>query len=291
MHVKEILSRIPPARLYHYTTQTGLLGIIRNKEIWASHTQYLNDQQEFRHAVMVAKQELFNMQIDPEHYDKRPLIDEMERALKGIETVNVCVCSFSEVGDVLSQWRAYGGGSAGYSIGLSGAFLRSICEQEKFWLVPCIYDEAQQRALVRQLLEDVLAENLDRAQQDDGEHDLSRLLPDDYVPTAGNLVAYFNRYAPILKHQSFSEEREWRIISRPLACTLERFDYRPGLSMLIPYYRIPLCNDTTGFDLQEIILGPTPNPNESMNAVKGLLRKHKMKSTQIRHSVAPYRNW
>lgn len=50
MHVKEILNRTPPAILYRYTTQRGLLGIISSKEIWATHTQYLNDAREFRHA-------------------------------------------------------------------------------------------------------------------------------------------------------------------------------------------------------------------------------------------------
>jgi hypothetical protein len=51
MNVKEILNRHPPGILYHYTTQTGLLGIITSGEIWASHTQYLNDVREFPHAI------------------------------------------------------------------------------------------------------------------------------------------------------------------------------------------------------------------------------------------------
>jgi hypothetical protein len=50
--------RTPPPVLYHYSTQQGLLGIIRDKEIWASHTQYLNDVREFRHALDLVKEEL-----------------------------------------------------------------------------------------------------------------------------------------------------------------------------------------------------------------------------------------
>lgn len=60
------------------------------------------------------------------------------------------------------------------------------------------------------------------------------------MPQGGNLVASLHRYAPILKDAAFSEEREWRIISRPIMCSNERFDYRPGPSMLIPYYRVPI---------------------------------------------------
>ena len=47
--VDELLSRKPPEVLYHYTTQAGLIGIIRGAEIWATHTQYLNDRREYIH--------------------------------------------------------------------------------------------------------------------------------------------------------------------------------------------------------------------------------------------------
>jgi len=47
----KLLSQTPSAPLYHYTTQSGFMGIVSNKEIWATHTQYLNDSKEFLHAV------------------------------------------------------------------------------------------------------------------------------------------------------------------------------------------------------------------------------------------------
>src|ERR1035441_9693602 len=66
---------------------------------------------------------------------------------------------------------------------------------------------------------------------------------DVITPQGGNLLACLHRYAPILKDKAFSEEREWRIISRPLMCTGERFDFREGSSMLVPFYRFPLDRD------------------------------------------------
>jgi hypothetical protein len=44
--------------LYHYTTQRGLLGIISSKEIWVTHTQYLNDRRQFVHAIDLAREEV-----------------------------------------------------------------------------------------------------------------------------------------------------------------------------------------------------------------------------------------
>ena len=42
--------------LYHYTNLQGLLGIINSKSIWASNSNYLNDDREFNH--------LFNLVSD-----------------------------------------------------------------------------------------------------------------------------------------------------------------------------------------------------------------------------------
>ena len=285
--VKEILSRQPPEILYHYTGQEGLLGIIGKKEIWASHTQYLNDQREFRHAIELVRDELSRM-VQRADTQARPFVEEMNRGMHehdGMESVNVCVCSFSEEGDILSQWRAYGDGVAKFSIGFSGALLRQVSDQMNFWLVPGLYREREQRALVRALLEDVLQENMAVVPQGDVENE------DMYLPPGGNLIAYLNCYAPILKHKTFSEEREWRIVTRPLMCSNKRFDYRPGRSMLIPYYRIPLAGLDVEFGVKRIVVGPVPHGDRAVQAVKSLMVKHRLKDAEVLGSDVPFRNW
>ena len=285
--VKNILFRQPPEILYHYTGQKGLLGIIGKKEIWASHTQYLNDQREFRHAMGLVRDELSQMarQADTQ---TGPFVEEMNQGMHdhdGLESINVCVCSFSEAGDILSQWRAYGDGVAKFSIGFSGALLRQVSDQMDSWLVPCLYREGEQRALVRALLEDVLKENMAWVPQDDVESE------DMYLPRGGNLIAYLNRYAPILKHKTFSEEREWRIVTRPIMCRNERFGYRTGRSMLIPYYRIPLAGPDVKFAVEQIVVGPVPHGDQAVRAVKSLMVKHRLKDAQVLGSDVPFRNW
>jgi len=290
-NVREVLERTPPPILYHYTTQQGLLGIINDKEIWATHTQYLNYVREFRHALDLAKEELSAMQNEPARNEReRTCLAEMERALlPGMERINVCVCSFSEHGDVLSQWRAYGGSASGFAIGFSGDFLRKTAT-DYGWLVPVIYDEQDQRELVRTLLEDVLGENLKRSNEK----------PEGYSVLGGNLVDYLYRYAPILKHKSFKEECEWRIVTRPLIFVDDRFRYRTGTSMLIPYYRLPLGNEEA-LGIQEVIIGPTPYPEQSHRSINGLLLKNEFvtdaipwrrnSAVTIKSSQIPYRTW
>jgi len=277
-NVRHLLTPPPPETLYHYTTTTGLLGIVDNREIWASHTQYLNDQREFKHAISIIESEIEAMKMERQHAEQRDMLDEMSSVLKDSETMNVCVCSFSERGDVLSQWRAYGGG-AGFSIGFSGDFLRRISDSKQFWLTKCIYDEAQQRSVMRALLNDVLHENEQREPNDDERVD------------GGNLGAYLNRYAPILKHKSFEEEQEWRIISRPLPCSRDGFTFRPGTSMLIPFFKIPLFTETERFQIKEVIVGPPPNSRQSRRSVQSLLVKHKLRETKVHNTAAPFKNW
>jgi hypothetical protein len=276
-NVRHLLRQPPPPTLFHYTTPAGLLGIVRGREIWASHTQYLNDQREFTHAVAIIEDEIAAMKHEAQYTDRRDMLDEMVSVLKDCETMNVCVCSFSERGDLLSQWRAYGGGS-GFSVGFRGDFLRTITDGKEFWLAKCIYDEPDQRRVMRALLDDVIREN----EQRDPDH---RKIP------GGNLAAYLNRYAPMLKHKSFEEEQEWRIISRPLACLFEEFDFRAGTSMLIPYYRMSLFTESEPFQIEQVIVGPTPNSRQSWNSVQSLLVKHELTHTKVLNTAAPFRNW
>src|ERR1700733_4591483 len=43
----EVYSKAPPAVIYHYTSQAGLMGIVAEKAIWATNIHCLNDSREF----------------------------------------------------------------------------------------------------------------------------------------------------------------------------------------------------------------------------------------------------
>ncbi len=250
--LNDVLSREPDKPLYHYTTQKGLLGIIKDRQIWATHTQYLNDRREFLHAVYLVREEIERLLAEvPHHSAREDALSRMEATLSlPIHGVNVCVCSFSEERDSLSQWRAYGG-SSGFAVGFSSKVLRAATEKQRWFIAPCIYDLATQHNLVRALVEEVLEEILSGPPLEDEEEDSV------LRTVGGNLLPYLNRYAPILKDESFKEEREWRIISRPMLC--ERLVYREGKSLIVPYYKLPLCEDNQKLELHEVVIGPTPD--------------------------------
>jgi hypothetical protein len=130
--LNEVLSRKPDKPLYHYTTQSGLLGIIEHKQIWATHTQYLNDRREFLHAIDLVRHEIDEMlgTVEPQNHQ---IFADMRDGLAGHESINVCVCSFSEERDSLSQWRAYAGGTSGFAIGFPGDLLVAATQKLR-WL-------------------------------------------------------------------------------------------------------------------------------------------------------------
>jgi hypothetical protein len=304
--LNDVLSRKPEKPLYHYTTQTGLLGIIKDRQIWATHTQYLNDRREFLHAVDLVRGEIQRL-LDEQN--TRPgeasatrieVLNRMHNALSlSPEHINVCVCSFSEDSDSLSQWRAYGG-SSGFAIGFSGEVLGAAVEKQRFFLAQCIYDPGTQLNIVRALVEEVLDENLSKSWVT-GDRDADEV----FWNTGGNLLPYLYRYAPMLKNQSFEEEREWRIISRPIFA--QRLDYREGRSLIIPYYRLPLWEDGQKTEIHEIIVGPTRDVERSIKSVSRLIKgrdvikdrnlkgldliKEGFGHTPVIASQVPYRDW
>jgi hypothetical protein len=279
--LEDIFNRQPRGDLFHYTDQAGLLGIIENKEIWASHTQYLNDQKEYSHAISLLSELI---KISKHKYSSKleqEILEEMNEGIKGIESVNVCVCSFSEEQDSLSQWRAYSNSSAGFSIGFSGSFIKSIVDFQECYLAPCLYEENNQVELLEALIDKVVKQNI--KMKGNGEY--------EGYPLGGSLCAYIHRYAPILKDVSFKDEKEWRIISRPLSCKSDNYDFRTGASMLVPYYKIPLIDSNDCFLLKSITVEPTPNTKQSKMSVQSFLVRQKLKDVDVNETIVPFRSW
>ena len=135
----------PEGMLYHYTTQHGLLGILKQKSIWATHIRYLNDTSEGNIVSQVIFEEFSG------RFNTAPLFqtlgiatDKAEGVVESVDedtlgqgsamasyvtSQNVFVSSFSEHGDSLSQWRAYSERSGGYSVGFRPEYLRAVGER------------------------------------------------------------------------------------------------------------------------------------------------------------------
>lgn len=289
-----VLSPTPNRPLYHYTNQKGLMGIVGSKSIWVTHTQYLNDRREFVHAVDFARIEI-EKRLDTEPAGVRRV--KLEAILKELfyspASINVCVCSFSERRDSLSQWRAYGPFGTGFAIGISPEVLVDATRRKDWYLAKCVYNPDEQRKIIAALIEEVLEQDLRGSPGFTAEQKNEEGVQQRGV--AGNFLAYLNRYAPILKDESFSEEEEWRVITRPVSCESEDYALREGKTLLIPYTKLPLvARKDDELCLRDLVVGPTPDAQRSVSSVRGLLMHHRVEGAsvlRIDNSRIPYRDW
>lgn len=278
--VGNILSKQPEEILYHYTSQQGLIGIASSKNIWATKIHYLNGVAEFAYAIKIARISLGGYKNKfPEEND---LWKEIDDELESIENINIFVCSFSEKGDLLSQWRSYCREANGFSIGFKYSQLYSSAERQGFKLLPCIYDENDQENVINQ----ILAELYRNFQTERGK--LQNGISTTKIFTH-KFIKKFLQFGPILKHPSFSEEKEWRLISPPTSIKHSQVSFREGKYMIIPYFEFELVDNQEKMFV-ELIVGPTPHKDLAINSACNLLSAKGI-NYEITSSKITYRGW
>jgi hypothetical protein len=240
----------PPPILYHYTSAVGLHGIVTQRCIWATDLHFLNDSRELIHALELASDIIQSPKPNHLSQSQIELSIKMLEYIRRFADIPIFVASFSENGDLLSQWRAYCPASGGYSLGIRTSSLRANGD-ERFALRPCIYDLDRQRALVTVLVLQAM-----------------QCLPggltgrsSDWVieGAARGFLAEMAKLAPLLKDQAFSAEREWRLVS--LDHSAEKF--RATSRRVVPYVGIPLATNGAPLEIGHLIVGPTEEPQLS----------------------------
>jgi hypothetical protein len=238
-----------PELLYHYTTQEGLLGIVEKKKIWASHLQYLNDTSEGQIFTKLFRDELSQRRTTESEEPlsqfwklaqlKRPSVDHQESqiqfadkealllgssAFSWISGQDAFVASFSEQGDLLSQWRAYSGAAGGYSICFSRTYLKSVGVHflenriDSFFgdhnpLVPCRYFDRPEEESMKREIEQIFVSYV----ADAGHANLQAITElQERLKKLGVLGRkhFFplGKRRALTKDQSFREEAEWRLV-------------------------------------------------------------------------------
>ncbi|PSV21897.1 hypothetical protein C0W44_06750 [Photobacterium leiognathi subsp. mandapamensis] len=105
--------------IYHYTSVDTLLKILESQSLWASDLSKMNDPQEFTAGLEILRDlfsETFPDSID--WFNHNQIVGSNNQQL-------LLGCSFSNMSDDLSQWRAYGDDGCGVVIGVDESILRS----------------------------------------------------------------------------------------------------------------------------------------------------------------------
>jgi len=314
MNLKRYLKQSPPPVLWHYTTLEGLQGIVQEEAIWATDVSQLNDSREFLHSIDLFKEVIEQrMKVLQCGTKLDSLIGTQAHSLfedvYTLKNYQVFVSSFSISEDQLSQWRAYGATAKGVSIGFDlrrAQFIESSLTSDVF--APCIYSRSRQIDVINAWFDSYrgIVQKVFEAHgktKGDPSKDIAEDLLDLYGPELSiELIQSMmdgGRLCALLKHESFAEEREWRlVISESRRRTIpspHKRRIRVGATTFIPYISIPLGGSKAahGFRsrIKKIKIGPHPEPDRAIGAMSDFLSAYNLVGTDIEASRIPFRNW
>ncbi|MBC3209325.1 DUF2971 domain-containing protein [Pseudomonas sp. SWRI111] len=240
--------------LFHYTDAMAVKAILENRELWLSDIRFLNDSQEMndgvKYVVDVLRADIPDFQLDEKSTAAATefLMETFDdHVSKYMDDEPTFVCSFSEAGNQLSQWRAYGG----YAIEFDRAVMEGALD-----LFQCLYDDTEKKEYASKMVYDAI-------------HGLAADLTNNNGVFGSDFMNYSSllvRTASIFKHESFYEEREVRC-AIDVALPTSELKFRSKGGLLIPYV-------TSKFPLEAIKaihVGPMRDQELAFTSIKALV--------------------
>ena len=253
----------------HYTDLNGLLGILDNTTVWATHAMYLNDPHEFEYGKKLIAKAIGDIKTDSDTVLRQFSDVCMENFFDSNFVVmtdkSQYYLSFSNKKDDLSQYRAYSNQGAGYCLVFDWDELKASLKGDglegTFSLIHIIYDEKKALEVLREII-DASIQFLKTSQisQEDKEQQLVSAVHVAQVTSRLLRIA-----ASRFKQSGFHDEAEIRLMPNPSTEEfqllpqiepLEKFRNREGI--LIPYLEIPVKSSPKSHRacLKQIIIGP-----------------------------------
>lgn len=273
--------------LYHYTDLTAFVSIVQNRRLWLTGAYNLNDHQEINWTHQKIGHRL--NELASKHGRERP--DEIWALLQASSGVPY-ICSLSSESDLLSQWRAYGQNGSGIAIGFKSSSLPSsehlpiltAGKKDSISLHQVVYDEKIQE----QLIDSILAPAFEGEEINDQAHFAMSI-------AASQLTGL----SSIFKNPAFSEEKEWRIIHKPMIMgkdgsleskiyvSISPPKYRTTGGKLITYFEYDFTDLKPDEIFSEIVLGPKSEVSNFDLSI--LLTESGLPNISVRRSKASYR--
>lgn len=278
---KLLAVQFPPGSLFHYTDQSGFLGILKSNQLWATGIQFLNDSREYVVGLQMLTQELAERSGSDAEL-KTAIGAHLDISQWGPPLVGVV--SLSERRDDLSQWRAYAGGAGGFALGFEGRSLMRAINPRGAILLPVQYVDPDDPSATTQIVKDFC-------------DDFARAIPQVRDPASR---LHFQNMAQlsaqvvcsVREDRAFADEKEWRVVVPPTA-TQASLRVRSGRSMPTPYWELDVSQVLGGVKrvgLSEIIVGPTPHPELAARGAR-MVALLNGEVGPITASRVPYRGW
>ena len=138
----------PDKTLYHYTSLTGLLGIIKSQSFWASDIRYFNDAAEMKHTADLLRSEI-SRRLEQGKGNSKLLSQFREWIQHRITDGHmIFVTSLTANGNLLSQWRGYCPLGKGVSVGFKPDIISRCANKQTSLIGKCIYNITDQNNII-----------------------------------------------------------------------------------------------------------------------------------------------
>ena len=228
--VKSLTSQKPPHRIYHYTNDVGLKGILESGKLWLTEISSLNDPSELNHGFGVAIKELKKM-VANEPAESQNFAHDLELvAIRNTihRSADFFICSFSLCGDDLGQWRAYADNGRGFALGFDAAALETATAPDSF---PLTYDDV----MLAEIDREIISKMLHLARLPELKNDLSIAF-----------MTYVTNAAIFFKHPAYGNEMEYRFLETFSVDTQPSINSRASSEYIDQISRIRLEKRSTG---------------------------------------------
>lgn len=265
--------------VHHYTTVEAAISIIEKQRFWSTNIAFLNDFNERVCALNV----LTNIIEAPDtgvfkDEGAKELARQLVSTIKDQYVHATFVTSFCDSGDMLGQWRGYGGG---VSIAFDAEELDAAFDEQTS-LVRVLYRPAEQSEIFDRMIVTASSWLADKKDDDDFENikweGLSRLR------------VYFENISAKMKNMSFYDEREWRLLTkRDISPLTDRPEvhFRARGKAISPY--IELDPNNGKLPIRGITLSPNSHSSAG-SSFQAILHKYGYEDVLVNNSTIPYRD-
>lgn len=233
---------------------------------------HLNDSAEFNYTLDLARTDMGLKYLGADSGPKRMFFAFALDFLEILKTTPLFVGSFSLNGDLLSQRRAYTKNGIGFSLGFEYDYLRALAEAQGFKLLRCNYNQVEHNQAIPELIDASCLKT-------NPQHDID-------VQAIRFFTSQLVNIASVLKHPSFAEEKEWRLVSADPEVNGPVL-FRSGKSMVVPYKEFKLAEDGSPLQMRDSCIGPTPHVEMSKFSVEQLMSKSGINANIVRSSTVP----
>ena len=285
---ERLFARVRPApeTLWHYTTGTGLVGIICSGTLFATQVRCLNDTSEYQYLANLIREESAeraNLQVDPE---RRELFTRIVQLMgdRKVSAANAFVTCLSAAADDLGQWRGYGGDACAFAIEFETARLQKdlTARGGNTVLMRVQYDQTEHQEAVQMLL-DNFVESTRRLWSKDAEG------IDGWLNTFGRgYTELASMMHARVKHPSFACEKEYRIYTELLHGEHETLKFTAKRTLLARHIAVAL-GEGGHLPIRSIMVGPGAAQEASVVSVGDLLKSKGYGTLPVSRSSVPYR--